>query len=153
MTRTCTERSGFSIRGSFISDLHQWSLGRDCSEGREESQQMDSNQRGASCQSASQHAACLPVAADRVQDCRQCEVQHYCGASHGTDQNVLNRAKRLIPGQGTGVWRGRRRLGSKREEGGGAGGDEPAEVRFRRLLCCGWGHEQLPVCGYVTNSL
>src|SRR5208337_5096905 len=110
MTRTCTERSGFSIRGSFISDLHQWSLVRDCSEGREESQQMDSNQRGASCQTASQQAPCPLMAASRVQDCRKREVQRYCGVSHGTDQDVLNRAKRLVPRQGISVLCGRRRL-------------------------------------------
>ena len=94
---------------------------------------MDSNQRGVSCQSASQQSACLAVAADREQDRREGEVQSDYGVSHGTDQNVLNRAKRLIPRQGTGVLCGRRRLGSKREEGGGAGGDEPSDIRFSAL--------------------
>src|SRR5271166_5081217 len=114
---------------------------------------MDSNQRGANCQTASQQATCPLMAADRVQDCRQREVQRYCGVSHRPDQGVLNRAKRLIPRQHTRVWCGPRRLGSKREEGGGAGGDEPSDVRFRRLLFCGWSHgKTLGVC-YVTNSL
>ncbi len=113
---------------------------------------MDSNQSGASCQSASQQAPCSLMAADRVQDRREGEVQRYYGVSHGTDQDVLNRAKRLIPRQGTGVLRGPRRLGSKREEGGGAGGDEPSDVRFRRLLYCGWVMAtSVRSRGYMTN--
>ena len=86
VTRTCRERSGFAMRASFISDLHQWSLGMDCSEGREESQQMYNAQSGASCQSTSQQASGLPLAADRVQDRRQREVQRDYGVSDGTDQ-------------------------------------------------------------------
>ncbi len=97
---------------------------------------MDSNQSGASCQSASQQAACSLMAADRVQDRREGKVQRYYSVSQRADEDVLNRAKRLIPRQGTGVLRGPRRLGSKREEGGGAGGDEPSDARFRHLLCC-----------------
>src|SRR5260370_29327877 len=88
------------MRASFISDLHQWLLGMDCSEGREESQQIDSNQSGGSCESASQQAACPPLVSDRVEDRRAGEVQRYYGVSNGTDQDVLNRAKRLIPPQG-----------------------------------------------------
>ena len=98
---------------------------------------MDNDQSGANCQSASQQASGLPLAANRVQDRRKDEVQRYYGVSHGTNQNVLNRAERLIPGQDTGVLCSRRRLGSKHEEGGGAGGGEPSGVRFRFLLNCG----------------
>ena len=86
---------------------------------------MDSDQSATSRQSASQQSPCSTVAADRVKDCRQCEVQRDYGVGHGTDQDVLNRDKRLVPRQGTGVLRGQRRLGSKREEGAGAGGNEP----------------------------
>src|SRR5271156_4111502 len=93
-----------------------------CSERRKISQQMDNNQRGGSCQTASQQAPRPLMVADRVQDCRQREVQRYYCVSHGTDQNVLKRAKRLIPRQRIGVLCGPRRFGSKREEGGGAGG-------------------------------
>ena len=104
---------------------------------------MDSDQSGTSCQSASQQSPCSTVAADRVQDRRQCEVQRDYGVGHGTDQDVLNRAKRLVPRQSTGVLCGPRRLGSKCEEGAGAGGNEPSDVRFRCLLYCGLGHGQL----------
>ena len=85
---------------------------------------MDSDQSGASGQSASQQAACSTVAADRVQDRREGEVQRYYSVGHGTDQDVLNRTKRLVPRQGPGVLRGPRRLGVKGEEGSGAGGNE-----------------------------
>ncbi|MGA6974107.1 MAG: hypothetical protein WBY93_20945 [Candidatus Binatus sp.] len=61
---------------------------------------MDNDQSGATCQSASKQASGLPLAADCVQDRRQREVQRDYGVSHGTDQNVLKRAKRLVPGQG-----------------------------------------------------
>jgi hypothetical protein len=61
--------------------------------------------------------------------------------SHWTDQEVLNRAKRLIPRQGSGVLRSPQWLGAKREEAGSAGGDEPSGVQFRRLLYCGSDHE------------
>jgi hypothetical protein len=114
---------------------------------------MDSDQSGASCHSASQQAACSLMAADRVQDRREGKVQRYYGVSHGTDQNVLNCAKRLIPGQDIGVLCSRRRLGSKREEGGSAGGGQPSDVRFRDLFCCDWNHDKVLGCGYMTNSL
>ena len=58
---------------------------------------MDSNHRGASGQSASQQTPCSTVAADRVQDRREGEVQRYYSVGYGTNQDVLNRAKRLVP--------------------------------------------------------
>jgi hypothetical protein len=91
---------------------------------------MDSNQPGASGQSASQQTPCSTVAADRVQDRREGEVQRYYSVGHGTDQDVLNRAKRLVPRQGPGVLRGPRWLGVKSEQGPGASGNEPSDVRF-----------------------
>lgn len=117
----------------------------DRSEGREVSQQMDRNQCGPSCYSASQQAPCSLMAADCVQNRRQDEVQHYCGVTHRTDQKVLKHAKRLVPWQGIGVWRGPRRLGAEREGAGDTGGDEPSDVRFLRLLYFSLDHEELVV--------
>ena len=80
---------------------------------------MDSNQPGASGQSASQQTPGSTVAADRVQDRREGEVQRYYS---------------VVPRQGPGVLRGPRWLGVKGEQGPGAGGNEPSDVRFRCLL-------------------